>query len=105
MDDEQSSRTTRENIDEFLGSSRYLDPRGEQNVVIISSTFHLIRIAEHIRDCVDKEKFELKKFVNKFILIGSENQVNTLGIYPMDPIHDYPYMKLMLFDLYRKYLT
>jgi hypothetical protein len=99
MGNERKSKTTKQNIDEFLGGT-YLHKSIMQTVVVISSTFHLIRIAERLRECVEKNEFEVRKYVDNFILIGAEHPATELPVKHWDKT----YIKLMMFDLYRKHM-
>jgi len=45
--------------------------------LIISSTFHLIRIGEIILTCAQSNNFKVRTFVDNFVLIGAENDLST----------------------------
>jgi hypothetical protein len=99
MGNEGKSKTTTQNIDEFLRGP-YLNKEIKQTVIVISSTFHLIRIAERLRECVQKNEFGVRRCVDNFILIGAEHPGTELPIRHWDKT----YIKLMMFDLYRKHM-
>jgi len=99
MGNEGKSKTTTQNIDEFLRGP-YLNKSTKQTVVVISSTFHLIRIAERLRECVQMNEFGVRGCVDNFILVGAEHPGTELPIRHWDKT----YIKLMMFDLYRKHM-
>jgi DUF218 domain len=102
---EQNSRNTKQNLDEFLGRN-YLNANLKQNVVVISSTFHLIRIAEYFSGCVAGNLHNIKKMVSRVLLVGAEKGVdeflNEGGETPIR-VHDHEFVKLMMFDLFRQH--
>ena len=99
MNNEHKSKNTKENIDEFL-SGNYLNKAIKQTVIITSSTFHLIRIAERVQECVEKNEFKTRSFIDNFVLVGAEQPATELPIRHWDKT----YIKLMMFDLYRKHM-
>lgn len=128
---EKESSDTKENIENFLDHKSFRDAKGPVIVVIISSTFHLIRLwqafvrccdTEMIKDQVGNDHHEIlrptlwgrdvngKKIrlqgamgreIKEVYLIGAEDQWHRKGVL----VDDKDFIKLMLFDIYRTYLT
>lgn len=103
MQIEEMSSTTKENIDFILKSPDYLGSR--QNLVVISSTFHLIRIARHLTEIISENRFGIKERVDRILLHGAES---SLLVDKDDPelgfFHDKDFVKLMMFDLYEAHI-
>lgn len=98
---EENSKTTVQNIAELLRSKDFLNRGVKQTVVVISSSFHLIRIAEALLKHVKDDTHGLSKFIENFVLIGAENpESEELP----STYWEHPYVKLMMFDLFRLHL-
>lgn len=89
---EQKSTNSVENINEFLNGN-YLSTDKPNNVFIISSTFHLIRLSQ-IMEAAIFSTYSIPQ-INKIILVGAEEPGN-----PGDAAHLPAYIKSMEHSIY-----
>ena len=100
IDGEDTSQNTNQNIDELFRTTDYLK-YGNQHLVIVSSTFHLIRIGKKILRCKEEgDHHPINTIIDKVLLIGAENSANVESMRMSDLEH----IKLMMFDLYNHHL-
>jgi len=103
---EDQSTNTIENINNTFSVGRYIN-KGNQNqtLVIVSSTFHLIRLAKRIIQMIDQNEYNIKYYMESVFFVGAEK----LG--DVDPgqlwasIKERELIKLMMFDIYNQNMT
>lgn len=67
---ESKSKRTVENIAKFF-EGNYLDDRSPNNIIIVSSSFHLIRLCQDVEEYINQNNPKQK--INQIILAGSED--------------------------------
>lgn len=82
---------------QFLASGSGV--KSKQTLVLISSTFHLIRISEQVMDILKTADNPLLKNVTEIFLVGAEDELLSLKV------TDQEYVKNMMFDIFRKELS
>lgn len=88
---EQESHRTYENIANLLGGS-YIDATRSTSLFIVSSTFHLIRLAKEVDS--RSNVFSIKHpNINSIFLIGSESGVNKT-------VRSASYIRFLFYDIY-----
>lgn len=87
LDIEKCSSSTSENIRNIF-ESNLIDVNRKFNIIIVSSTFHLIRLARQ----VELRKTRIPNFDN-LILVGAETKVDSV-------VKMGAYVKSMMFDIY-----
>ena len=101
---ENNSNTTRENIRRmFIGDSKdgiqrnFLSPDKSNNVILLSSSFHLIRLVKELE--LYRSKNEISFKIENIVLVGSEKLIPEINI------EDDGYIKLMFFEIFDHILT
>ncbi|AXQ31515.1 hypothetical protein D0B54_23760 [Solimonas sp. K1W22B-7] len=87
---ESESSTTKTNISEFF-QRKYVEPSKANNLIIISSTFHLIRLAKELNKYLSDNPDQILKNV---VLVGAEDSDKQFFM------TDLTYIKLMMFDVF-----
>lgn len=91
---EHASSKSTENIERFL-AMKHSQLREASNIVVVSSSFHLIRLAQRLLESIDSDSaFNVRSLV----LVGAEtvpNRVSMLAVY----------VKSTIFEIYRHLLT
>jgi DUF218 domain len=90
-----NSSDTRQNIEEFV--KFYVNQNKKSAIVIISSTFHLIRIAKEFKNEINKRDEKDKSIIPCIMLVGAEDEDYSKKLNDSDDVN---YLKLMLFDIY-----
>lgn len=88
---ESESSTTRTNVSKFFNGG-FVGDRSVSTVILISSTFHLIRLGREA--CTFLNAWEHRGAVGNLVLVGAESAEQKL--YP----EDLEYFKLMMFDVF-----
>lgn len=90
---EKNSQNTKNNIQNCINGG-YIEPKKPLNFIIVSSTFHLVRLASEFENILKTMDTELK--IEHLLLAGSEN-----SSYPLKPNdEDAAYVKLMFTDIF-----
>lgn len=90
---EKNSHNTKSNIENCINGG-HIDPQKPLNFIIVSSTFHLIRLATEFETTIKTMDTQLK--IENLLLAGSEN-----SSYPLKPNdEDAAYVKLMFADIF-----
>jgi hypothetical protein len=97
IDGEGRSQNTEQNIEELF---KHHLPHKSQNLVVISSTFHLIRIGRKLSACFKDESYQFQSKINHLVLVGAEDLESAKKM----RVTDIEYLKLMMFDLYWMHL-
>ncbi|PZR75266.1 MAG: hypothetical protein DLM73_05775 [Chthoniobacterales bacterium] len=88
---EERSSTTQTNISQLF-QQNLLSQTKHNNLIVISSTFHLIRLAREIKTQLVTPKHGRR--IAQLLLIGAEDPQHTFYV------QDAPYFKLMMFDVF-----
>lgn len=101
---ENNSNTTKENIRRmFIGDNKdgvkrtFLSTEQSNNVILLSSSFHLIRLVKELE--LYRSKNEIPFKLENIVLVGSEKLI------PDIKIEDDGYIKLMFYELFDHILT
>jgi hypothetical protein len=90
---EKNSHNTKSNIQNCIKGG-FIDTKQSMNFIIVSSTFHLIRLATEFENTIMSMETTLK--IENLLLAGSEN-----SSYPLKPNdEDAAYVKLMFADIF-----
>lgn len=92
---EDRSSTTKTNVSRVFGE--ILKQRDNINLIVVSSTFHLIRLSQEVKRNIALE--ENAELVSNVVLIGAEDSRDFFRVY------DAPYFKLAMFDVFHYLLT
>lgn len=90
---EDASNNTKKNVENFWEKFMLPFRAMPTNVIVVSSTFHLIRLAESLLERLNEAACDVKNLV----LVGAEEQEDEV-------VHEESsarYMKLMMFDVFR----
>lgn len=102
---EDQSTNTIENINNIFTSGRYLNVNTpDQAFVIVSSTFHLIRLAKRIIDIIAHDEYEVRKYLRSVFFVGAE-QLGDIEIADgklWASVKEKELVKLMMFDIYNQ---
>jgi hypothetical protein len=94
---EEKSSTTKTNMEQLFQQKNLLNQDRGNNLVIVSSTFHLIRLGREIKALLTIDKNASK--VSKLFLIGAEKRNHFFYV------QDAEYIKLMMFEVFHYLLT
>lgn len=91
---ETQSTTTRENIQRLFEDGHLVSPqKGKSNVYLVSSTFHLPRLAAEVEKYLNTSEF--KQYINFIVLCGADDLND-----PIIPTGTPGYLKTLYFELY-----
>jgi hypothetical protein len=92
---EDGSSTTKTNVSRVF--AEILTQRTNINLIVVSSTFHLIRLSQELKRNIAKEDYA--DLISNVVLIGAEEPRHFFRVY------DAPYFKLAMFDVFHYLLT
>lgn len=98
--EEGQSAKSGQNVERFIDMKLSAMEQNQCNVIVVSSTFHLIRLSVEIEKQLSQKPTTK---VNNIVLIGAEN-VTGMGSLDRVSMHD-AYVKSMIFEIYRRLIS
>jgi len=96
MKKELEATRTIENIDNVLKTKGLVTRDQQTCLVLISSTFHLPRIARELDTLINEDRFGVSAFITDICLVGAEEPSDAKAYVP----GDWASMKAFMFELY-----
>jgi hypothetical protein len=91
---EDKSKNTKDNIAKFF-EGHFLDNTLDNQLIVVSSTSHLIRLSKNIETYLEENKAHLNYKISNIILVGAEG-IDT--IFYIDNDHLFKHMLLEIYD-------
>ena len=93
---ELEATRTLENIDNVLQAKGLISRDQQTCLVVVSSTFHLPRIARELDSLINEDRFNVSSFITDICLVGAEEPSDAKAYVP----GDWASMKALMFELY-----